>query len=226
MALVFTEKELAAINDIREVMIDEEGYWLNDDMRKLYDALSGIGVWVDCDKAAEWDIEHTTDGTQCYAALNPDYGTAVATRDGWRLMFDHLLADYNEFSEPASDALVSAAYREWVVEAGAEYWDEHPRRLRRRFVLHGSDDDIPAEDRDAGWTVDNISECMRCTIDALLDTFAADAAGTYDYLTSDSQVWWYLCENDLFPCEDEDEDEDEDDEDDEDDDEEENDDEC
>ena len=207
----FTDKELEVIENNREVLIDEYGHWLCEEQHDLCTALAAIGVWVDDYRPADWDINVRTENgkTVCRAALNPDYGCAVATRESWRTMFDHLFADYDEFSAPASDALVSAAYREWVVEVGGEYGDEQPRQLRRRFVLHGSDDDIPAGDLAAGWTVDNISECMCCSIDNLLDKFADEASSTYDFLTSDSQVWEYLCENNLL-----------------DDDEEENDDEC
>lgn len=207
----FTDKELEIIENNRDIQIDEDGYWLSEEQHDLNTALAAIGVWVDDYRPADWDINVRTENgrAQCRAALNPDYGCAIATRECWRTMFDSLLAEYDEFSAPASDALVAAAYREWVVEVGGEYGDEQPRQLRRRFVLHGSDDDIPAEDMAAGWTVDNISECMCDAIDNLLDKFADEAASTYDYLTSDSQVWEYLCENDLL-----------------DDDEEENDDEC
>lgn len=219
MAWGFTEKEYAVIEANREVCIDDDGYWLQYEQERLKDKCEALGLWVDDHHPADFDIvrpEEPGDEPACYAALNPDYGCAVCTLENWRTLFDNLFDEYGDFSEPASEALVSAAYRNWLVDVGSEYSEagRYHRRLRR-FVLHGSDDDVPADDMDAGWTVDNISTCLEDSINAVLDEFEHFAVDTYNYRTTDRHVWEYLCENNLL-----------DDEDLEDDDEEENDDEC
>lgn len=212
MAWGFTDKELEIIEAHREVCIDDDGYWLQYEQERLKEKCEALGLWVDDHHPADFDIvrpKEPGDEPACYAALDPDYGCAVCTLENWRTLFDNLFAEYDEFSEPASEALGSAAYREWVVEVGGEYGDEQPRRVRRRFVLHGSDDVIPAADMEAGWTVDNISTCLEDSINAVLDEFEYFAVDTYNYLTTDSHVWEHLCENGLLDDEDLEDDEEE-----------------